>query len=139
MSTHTCDAPPLTGMAHGILAELAEKLTQFAETGEEHILSLRAMPMTQTDIDWLQSCLGTGEVQMQLAVAGQSEVFETTYPGIWWVRHYSGDDIAAEELHITTVPEIVRTHRADAAAAGRALTRFMQEEMKENPEGGRNG
>lgn len=143
MQTHTCDVDsggaPLTGMGRGILSELADKLTHFAETGETEILSLRAMPLTQADIDWLQTYLGAGEVRVELDVAGHSEIFETTFPGIWWVRHFSGDDIASEELHVTDIPQIIRTHPKDAAAAARALTRALQDEAEQNEQGGRHG
>lgn len=139
MQTPSCEPEDmLTGMARGLLSELGDKLARFAETGETEIISLTAMPMTDADRTWLREYLGVGEVQIELQVAGRSEIHETAFPGIWWVRHFGGDKLSSEEIQITNVPEIICTHPADAAAAARALGRAITE-IHTNPEGGDNG
>ena len=111
-----------TGLAGGVLQEIAGRLADLARTGESAAIDLRSLPMTSTDLDELEHRLGRGEVAARLTLAGASELWETRYSGVWWVRHYgAGGRIAAERIEIAAVPEILVAHAADiAAAAARA-------------------
>ena len=51
--------------------------------------------MAQVDRDQLEQLLGRGEVQARLEIAGPSEIWETAYAGVWWVRHALQDAIAS--------------------------------------------
>ena len=68
-------------------------------------------------------------MQADLSVAGNSQVWETGYSGVWWIRHLgAGDKIAAEEIAVTNVPEILVSHSADIAAAASRIRRDLAEE-----------
>ena len=106
-----------------LLVEVAEHLKTFAETGEPHIIDLTSLPMTDADRKALDERLGTGEVKAEIAVIGDSELWETAYAGVWRVRHFGStrDRAAADQIVIASVPEILRTHREDARAAASRL------------------
>lgn len=111
-----------TGLADSLLREIARHLARLADTGETAAIDLRSLPMSTADRDELEDRLGRGDVEADLDVAGRSNIRETGYAGVWWVRHYGGDGrIAAERIEITTVPEIIVTHGADVAAAATRL------------------
>jgi hydrogenase-1 operon protein HyaF len=111
-----------TGMAYSILAEIGELLTTLSEHGEAGAIDLRSLPLTDADRDQLEDILGRGEVQAELDLAGTSEVWETSYNGVWWIRHKGArDKIATEEIAVTPVPEILMAHPADIAAASRRV------------------
>jgi hydrogenase-1 operon protein HyaF len=111
-----------TGMAQSLLQEIADRLSDLAKTGETSAIDLRSLPMTPADRDELEERLGRGDVEATLDVAGKSEVRETHYPGVWWVRHFgTGDAVASERIEITAVPEILVTHAADIAAGSKRL------------------
>lgn len=121
--------PPLTGMTDSILSEIAERLRAFALSGEGTVIDLRSLPMSNADRDDLEARLGRGEVEVKLHVSGQSDIWETAFAGVWWVRHFDGDGrIAAEELNITSVPDILRAHPDDARTAATRLTRIITKE-----------
>ena len=104
------------GMADSLLQEIAERLAAFANAGEASAIDLRSLPMAPSDRDELEERLGHGDVSAMLDVAGRSEVWETGYAGVWWVRHFgAGDAVAAERIEITAVPEILVAHSADIA------------------------
>lgn len=116
MTSHT------TGMAYSILAEIGQLLTTLSERGEAGAIDLRSLPMTDADRGQLEEILGRGEVRAELDLAGASEVWETSYNGVWWIRHKgAGDKIATEEIAVTPMPEILMTHPADIAAASRRI------------------
>jgi len=124
----TCLDAHSTGMAWSVLAEVGRLLEQLAASGDASAIDLRSLPLTDADRVELESLLGRGEVHANLDLAGRSEVWETAYPGAWWIRHLgAGDRVAAEEIAICTVPEILRTHPADIAAAARRLAQELQQ------------
>ncbi|MEZ5841508.1 MAG: hydrogenase expression/formation C-terminal domain-containing protein [Hyphomicrobiales bacterium] len=114
------DAP--ASLLRPVLAEIAALLERLAATGESGRIDLASLPLGPGDAAALEEALGTGEVMAELLVAGRSTVRETAYAGVWWVRHFGGDDqIATETIEITRVPEILLSHPADIAAAARRL------------------
>lgn len=107
-----------TGLAQSVLGEIAERLAALASTGETAAIDLRSLPLTSADRAELEDTLGRGDVTARLTVAGTSELWETRYSGVWWVRHSGADDkVAAERIEIAAVPEILLAHDADIAAA----------------------
>jgi len=108
-SAAPCLSDRATGMALSVLAEIGRMLEALSESGQAGAIDLRSLP------------LGRGEVRAELDIAGESEVWETTYPGVWWIRHRgAGNKIASEEISVCAIPEILITHPVDIkAAAGR--------------------
>ncbi len=119
----------LTGVNDSLLSEIADRLGEFAQTGQSASIDLRSLPMSDADREDLKERLGHGEVMVKLDVAGLSEIWETSFAGVWWIRHFGGDDqIAAEEINIVSVPDILHAHQADARAAASRLSKIIQEE-----------
>ncbi len=111
-----------TGMAWSVLAEVARLLEHLATAGTPGAIDLRSLPLTDADRRELEGLLGHGEVRADLDLTGRSEVRESAYAGAWWITHFgAGDRIAAEEIAVCPVPEILRAHPADIEAAARRL------------------
>jgi len=116
-----CLSDRATGMALSVLAEIGRMLEALVESGQAGSIDLRSLPLSDVDRTQLEEVLGHGEVRAQLDLAGESEVWETTYPGVWWIRHRgAGGKVATEEISVCRIPEILLTHPVDIeAAAGR--------------------
>ena len=122
-----CMTGNTTGMAVSILAEIGQLLIALSERGEAGAVDLRSLPLTDADREQLEEMLGRGEVQAKLDLAGASEVWETSYSGVWWIRHKgAGNKIASEEIAVTTVPEILAAHPVDIAAANRQIQQDLE-------------
>jgi hydrogenase-1 operon protein HyaF len=116
----------VAALPEAILTELAVLLERFAETGEKAAIDLAGLPLTVEDKRRLEQRLGRGEVKAVLSVIGCSEVWETAYAGVWWVRHRGADDrIAAEELVVTSVPDILSSHQEDVRLAAQRLRSLL--------------
>lgn len=114
-------APP-SALADSLLGEIAERLATLASTGQASAIDLRSLPMTRADREALEQRLGRGDVVATLEVAGESELWETGYAGVWWVRHFgAGGTVATERIEITNIPDILLTHDSDIAAAADRL------------------
>jgi len=120
-SAAPCLSERATGMALSVLAEVGRMLETLAGSGEQGSIDLKSLPLSDADRAQLEALLGRGEVHAELELAGASQVWETAYAGVWWIRHRgAGDKIATEEISVCRIPEILITHPVDIeAAAGR--------------------
>ena len=126
-STAPCLSERATGMALSVLAEIHQRLALLAQSGQTGSIDLRSLPLSDADRVELEEVLGRGEVQAQLDLAGESEVWETTYPGVWWIRHRgAGGKIATEEISVCRIPEILMTHPVDIEAAAARLKQELE-------------
>lgn len=115
-----------TGMADAVLREIVSLLEAFSRTGAEAAIDLGTIPLTAADRDELEHRLGRGEIEAKVAVAGDSEVWETAYSGVWWVRHRGlSGRVACEHIAITAVPDILASDREDARAAAQRLAQLL--------------
>ena len=124
-------ASPMTGeatpLALAVLSEIATALARLAETGEETTIDLKSLPLSPDDLARLGELLGE--------VAGRSEVRETGFSGVWWIRHLGlGDEVALEEIAITFVPEILHAHPDDVARAARRLAEAVTAPLADEEE-----
>ena len=111
-------------MAFAVLAEVGRLLAALADSGATGAIDLRSLPLTAADRQQLEALLGRGEVRAELDLAGRSELWETAYPGAWWIRHLGVDGrVAAEVIAVCPVPDILATHPADIQAGARRLLR----------------
>jgi hydrogenase-1 operon protein HyaF len=114
-------------MALSVLAEVGRMLEALTESGEAGSIDLRRLPLSDADREQLDELLGRGEVQAEMDIAGASEVWETGYAGVWWIRHRgAGGKIASEEISVCRIPEILITHPADIEAAARRLQHELE-------------
>jgi hydrogenase-1 operon protein HyaF len=106
--------PMGSGNPQAILAELETALRALLETGKEHSIDLRSLPLAPGEIDYLRDALGTGEVRIDVDALGPSRIVETAIRGVWWVTHRNAlDQVMAEFLEVSFCPDIVRAQRDD--------------------------
>lgn len=126
MTTHEPCPPRATTLAVAVLAEIASALDRLAAGGEETIVDLKSLPLSPADLAELAERLGDGEVNCELDVAGRSQVRETGFSGVWWIRHFGADDlVAVEEIAVTRFPDILMSHPDDVARAARRLAEIV--------------
>lgn len=110
-------------MLPALKSELLQHLTQLAQQGRQHTIDLTHLPLNPGDKQELESFLGKGEVSVTLSALGESHIFETSYSGIWWVKHHTADgQLLAEFIEITRLPEIIQSHSDDIEQSIKRLT-----------------
>lgn len=96
------------GLVDALLMEVAGLLRRLVEHGEPGSIDLRGLPLSAACIETIKQRLGRGEVTVLLAAAGQSEVHETGFPGVWWTRHADETGrVVAMLIEVAIVPRIV--------------------------------
>lgn len=129
-------AGPTTGMVQAILAELNDHLPELASSGKQHVIDLTSLPMTESDKRELETRLGRGELSITLSTIGDSQIFETGYSGVWWVKHYTSEQkLISELIEVTRVPEIILSHPDDIGKSAVELNKIINpDETGENDE-----
>jgi hydrogenase-1 operon protein HyaF len=118
-----------SGMARALFNELAQHLQQLVDQGNEHTVDLFSLPVTGQDKQELEQLLGKGEVDITLTTVGESRIFETSYNGIWWVRHYAADELLISEfIEVSWIPEIIKSHPSDVALSADRIKKIIQQD-----------
>lgn len=124
---------PKMGLARAMANEVTEHLARLADGGERQSLDLRSLPMDPSDREELVTILGRGEVTATVEGAGRTDIHETRYPGVWWLRHHDmHGTLQIEEIQIAAVPEILEADPTDMRdAAARLATDLAALDEKE--------
>ena len=108
--------PTRTGMVPALLRELDRALQALATDGTRHVVDLSSLPLSAADRNMLDSVLGEGEIRMDLETLGRSRISESSFPGIWWVRHEDPDGkLLVDRIEVAHIPDIVPAHASDVA------------------------
>ena len=128
--------PYSTSLVDGLLREIAVGLAELAATGQSACIDLLGLPIGPAGRAALAERLGRGEVEAALDAGGASEVWETGFSGVWWVRHFGADDrLATEQVEITVVPRIVLSQPDDIAAAAARLAAGLAQPSESSHDG----
>lgn len=114
-----------------ILTELQTKLESLAKQGITDSLDLRSLPMFPGDYELLKETLGYGEIHVSIDAMGPTEIYETAFPGIWWISHFNSvDENIAEFIEITTLPAILKTAEEDLQQANQQLLELIEHDTE---------
>jgi hydrogenase-1 operon protein HyaF len=103
-----------TGNVPPLLHEIRHALRKLLDTGEATTIDLRGLPMAAGEQEQLIRFLGKGEINAQLNALGKSEIYETSFPGIWLITHYNTDEkIMGKFIEITRIPAILEAQTND--------------------------
>lgn len=120
--------PIETGTVFALLHEIADLLDRLVSEDLSGAIDLRAMPLSPADREALRARLGRGEIHAIVDAMGESEIYETRFAGVWWTTHRSTDgNVVAERIEITLVPELLKTHPADAEVGAKRLRMALME------------
>ena len=110
------NAGAATGNLLPLLHELRHALSRYRDAGQEHVVDLKSLPMSEAELHELQRLLGHGEVAARMQALGESEITETRIPAVWWINHYNADRaLVGQFIEVTDCPEILKTQRGDIA------------------------
>jgi len=117
-----------TGLAIALLREIADHLLTVSQGGDRQIVELTNLPLSEGDFQLLEEKLGRGEVEARINAAGPTEVYETSFPGVWWVKYLGEDErVITQQLEIGTVPMILEAHQDDIQASAGRFTQLFDD------------
>jgi len=117
MSTLTDDV-----IVDAMIMEVAGLMGRLIKSGEAGSIDLLGMPLSENCVALIEQRLGRGEVTVRLDAAGDSDIHETGFSGVWWVRHSDeAGRVVARLIEVTLIPAIVCADMADVRRAHRRL------------------
>lgn len=107
-----------TGNVTPILHQIRHALEQLLQHNQTTYIDLQHLPLTDADLQSLQTTLGIGEISAQLNSLGRSHIWETQYAGVWCIEHYDGNDNRiSQHLEITWLPSLLQSQPEDVRAS----------------------
>lgn len=90
-----------------IVTEVRDHAEQFPITGKKHSINLTLLPLSPEDIEFLESVLGQGPVDLLSRGYGDCRVRSTSIPNVWWVRFFNSmGTVILDTLEIVDVPGV---------------------------------
>lgn len=109
-------------MLEAIINELLQLMDNYLATGQQAAIDVKSLPLSPQDYQQLQQTLGRGEVNISARLAGDTDIYETAYAGVWWITHRNMDNtVIAEHIEVGRVPDIVNAHDEDIRQARQRL------------------
>jgi hydrogenase-1 operon protein HyaF len=112
-----------------LLHEIRHALDRLLASGEPTTIDLGSLPLAPGELEKIDAALGTGEVKVMLEALGPSQIYETSFSGVWRITHFNAaDEIVGRFIEVTRVPEILPAQEADMRASLELLTRQLGSE-----------
>ena len=119
----------LTWNVEPLMHEIRHALKNLLEQAQSSVIDMRSLPLAPGEEQKILDLLGRGEVSAKLEALGDSEVYETAYPGVWLVTHLNDSgEIVGRFIELTTIPEILMSQQPDIRDAHERLVNLLDTE-----------
>jgi hydrogenase-1 operon protein HyaF len=112
-----------------LLHEVRHALDRLLASGEPTTIDLGSLPLAPGELEKIDAALGTGEVKVMLEALGPSQIYETSFSGVWRITHFNAvNEVVGRFIEVTRMPEILPSQDADVRASLELLTRQLGSE-----------
>jgi hydrogenase-1 operon protein HyaF len=112
-----------------LLHEVRHALTRLLETGEATTIDLGSIPLAPGELEKIDGALGIGELRAELNALGPSQIYETSFSGVWRINHLNAtNEVVGRYVEVTRIPAILLAQEADVRNSLDLLTRKLSGE-----------
>lgn len=109
-----------------ILIEIKDHCARYADDGATHSINLTLLPLSQSELEFLDARLGRGPVDILSRAYGKCQVISTLVPNVWWVRYYNSmGKLILNSLEVCAVPQIVAAAPEDLSDSAERLAQIL--------------
>jgi hydrogenase-1 operon protein HyaF len=120
------DAAPEILNALPILAELRARLEDYTVDSAPHTINLTLLPLSDTELLFLDGRLGQGPVEALSRAYGKCQVISTASRNLWWVRYFNSmDTLILNTLEVVDVPHVVKAAPEDLLDSAQRLDEII--------------
>ena len=117
-----------------ILVELQAHLTAYDGSGKQHSINLSLLPLSESEVEFLDTRLGRGPVDILSRGYGKCQVISTRTPNVWWVRYYNSmGTLILNSIEVVAVPEVVAAAGEDLRDSATRLQEILAPYWQEQP------
>ena len=114
------NAPP-------ILVEVESKCREYAETGTPYSINLSLLPLSEAELEFLDTRLGRGAIDILSRAYGKCQVISTNTLNVWWVRYYNSmGTLILNTLEVVDIPSVVAAAPEDLADSAERLVEILE-------------
>ncbi len=126
LSTSREGVPDDMTNAMSILVELTAHLEKYAADRTQGIVNLTLLPLSETEVEFLDERLGRGPVDILSRAYGKCQIIRTRSRNVWWVRYYNSmSTLILNTLEIVDVPQVVRAAPEDLSDSAERLEQIL--------------
>lgn len=122
-------APKPAGVvnAPALLVELMDKSASFSDQAELHVINLTLLPHTEPDLEWLDTALGQGSVEILSRGYGNCRISATGQAHVWRVQFFNSMDVLIlDTFEVTRLPEVALAAPEDLADSAERIQEVME-------------
>jgi len=109
-----------------ILVELDEAVRRYDSDGAKYSINFSLLPTTTEELEFIDSRLGRGPVNILSSAYGKCQVLSTLTPNTWWVRYYNAmDKLILNSIEVVAVPGVVTAAEEDLRDSAARLQEIM--------------
>jgi len=109
-----------------LLTELSDGSARY-RAGDNRVINLSLLPMTQADLTLLDQRLGRGALHLLSRSYGQCHVHSTALPNVWWVRYFNSmGTLILDTIELVDVPAVVCAAPEDLADSRLRLVALLE-------------
>jgi hydrogenase-1 operon protein HyaF len=113
--------------ALAILSELRSHCARYTESGKPHSINLTLLPLSEEEVEYIDSRLGRGPVDVLSRAYGKCQVISTATANLWWVRYYNSmDTLILNMLEVVDVPNVVSAAVEDISDSAERLKEILE-------------
>ena len=117
-----------------ILIELQAHLAAYDGSGKQHAINLSLLPLSESEVEFLDTRLGRGPIDILSRGYGKCQVISTQTPNIWWVRYYNSmGTLILNSIEVVAVPEVVTAAAEDLRDSATRLKEILAPYWQEQP------
>jgi len=113
--------------APALITELNEKVADWKEGDEPHVINFSLLPQTEEDLVFLDQLLGSGPVVILSRGYGNCRIACTETQNVWWVKYFNSEDkLILNTIEISAVPEVACASQEDIADSAERFVEVLE-------------
>lgn len=90
-----------------LIGELNDKIAEYQDGDEAHVINLTLLPQSDEDLEYLQTTLGQGRVLILSRGYGNCRITSTNTQNVWWVQYFNSQDkLILNTIEVSSVPDV---------------------------------
>jgi len=113
--------------APALITELNDKVIDWKEGDEPHVINFSLLPQTEEDLIFLDQLLGSGPVVILSRGYGNCRIACTETQNVWWVKYFNSEDkLILNTIEISAVPEVACASQEDIVDSAERFVEVME-------------
>ena len=113
--------------APSLLVEINKQVSHWQAGTEPHVINLTLLPVTDQELLFIGSRLGTGPVTILSRGYGNCRIGSTAIKNVWWIKYFNSEDkLILNTIEICDVPAVALAAQEDIQDSAHRLNEILE-------------